>query len=363
MAIAFGGTLSVTGCADNSPTVPSPRAPSATLGLITASPMNAILAVGDSFAVSVAGHAVDGSPLTGFDSVRYVLNSIVDTLRVRVSPTGMITGRASSESNPVFLNVFAYKDGVGAFDQVVIQVTPTALSGVTLSIQPVPPDTARLTIGKTKQILPIISDGAGHSVANPQLRLFTNADDAKRVSCYGSYFPNSSAPLTVTSAQLQLQMNGCTSASYPNYIQAMAPGTAWIHAKALVYGTMLEDSVLYMLTNVTQTFIGVQNHNLNVTCFACNVTVAPGGRVYFYNALSSGLGMGMAVTFDDPSAALADNPPATIGGSAGNVTAVLPGQYSTRIFSTPGTYGFTLVLSNAPPPFTNGTYRGQLVVQ
>lgn len=362
-SLALGVMYGLTGCADNKPTAPSLRAPSATLSLLSASPMNAIMAVGDSFQVTISAQAIDGSPLTTFDSVRYVLNSIVDTARIRVSPTGMITGLTSSTSTPVLLNVYAYKGGVGAADQIVIQVTETAIAGATMSIQPVAPDTARVTIGNYKQIVPVIQNGSGASVSDVQMRLYTNVDDATRVSCFPAYFPNQSAAFSISSAVLQQKLQACTTASYPNYIQGQAPGTAWIHAKALVYGATLEDSVLYTVSNVTMAYVGVQNQNLHVLCFSCNVTIAPGGSVAFENALSTGLAMGMAVTFDDPASATVADPPSTSGGSTGNVSALQPRDLSTRTFLVPGTYGYTIQLSNAPPPFTNSSFRGSIVVQ
>jgi len=211
-------------------------------------------------------------------------------------------------------------------------------------------------VGNNQQVNPIIENSGGQSVSNPQLRLFTNADDASRVSCYPIYFPGTSTPFSVTQVQLQIQLNGCTTASYPNIFQGVASGTAWIHAQALVYGVMLEDSVLYTVTNVTYAYVYVYNTNLNVLCGGCQVTIAPGGSVVFTNYVSTGLSMGMAVTFDNPEAA-------TAGDADGNVEPIQPGASSVRTFLTPGTYGFTIQMSDAPPPFTNSTYRGSIVVQ
>lgn len=357
-----GVALTLLGCVGDKGVAPSLRDPSQSLNWITASPLNVIMAVGDTLSVSIAGYAADGSPVTGFDSVQYKLNNIVDTLRVSLSPTGVVTGRAASGSSTVLLNVYAFKDDAAAVDQVVILVTDTKFSGATLSIHPTGSDSARLAIGSTKTITPIVMNPSTNTrVANTRFRLSTSPEESKIVGCYVPSIPSSSAPFQFVSAALV--RNGCAASFGLNQIKGMARGTAWIHADALVYGTMLHDSVQYTITNIFEAFSGVRQNNLEIFCSACTAVIAPGGTVTFQNSLSAGLGTSVTFTFEDPSVALAASSPSSVGGSSGNVTALNAGQSSTRRFVTPGTYPWTETVTGAPPPFANGTYQGQVVVQ
>jgi hypothetical protein len=332
------------------------------LSSIAASTQNVVMAVGDSVTLSVAGVTVGGTPITTFDSVRYVLNSIVDTLRLRVSPTGVVTALASSGTSPVLLNVFAYKDNLGAGDQVIIQVTPTSFTGATLSIQPSASDSARVALGNGKTITPVIKNQTtGTSVAGPRIRLWTSPEDAKKLGCYRLSFPTVSAKFAITSAQMQL--NACATTYGLNQIIGAATGTAWVHANVLVYGVPLRDSVLYTVTYANHIYVGVQNNNLAITCQYCNAFITPGGIITFQNNFRAGLGISVTYTFDNPAAATAATPASVTGGSSGNVTTLSSGQSSDRVFPTPGTYVWTETVSGATPPFTNGTYQGTVVVQ
>jgi len=343
------------GCAGDKGVAPSLRDPSAVLGSIVASPANVVMAVGDSFAVAFAAQSVSGNAITQFDSVQYVLDNIVDTIRVSVSPTGVVTARAVSGGSPVLLDVFAYKDGVGAVDQVVIQVTQTAIAGATLSIQPGPSDSTKIQLGDGKVIRPVIQNpGTGASVSGPRFRLTTTPEDAKKLGCYRLSL------LSVPESFSALRLNGCAVTFRLNQIRAAGLGTAWVHADALIYGTMLHDSVQYTVTNPYQFYIYISNVNLNVTC-TTSATIAPGGVVTFSNNIQAGLGMSLAFTFDNPAAAT--DAGSSTGGSSGNITPLVGGESSSRRFMTPGTYPWHAAVSGATPPFTNVTCDGAVIVQ
>lgn len=347
------------GCVGDKGVAPSTRDPSTALGGIVASPLNVVMAVGDSFPVAITAQSVSGDPITQFDSVRYVLNSIVDTIRVGVSPTGVVTARAVSGGSPVLLNVFAYKDGVGAVDQVVIQVTQTAIAGATLSIQPDPSDSTKIQLGDGKVIPPVIQNpGTGARVSGPRFRFTTTPEDAKKLGCYRLNIPSVSQAFSTASSALRL--NGCAATFGLNQIRALSLGTAWVHADALIYGTMLHDSVQYTVTNPYQFYISVTNVNLNVTCVTSG-TIAPGGTVTFTNNIQAGLGMSLAYTFDNPAAAT--DAGSSTGGSSGNITPLAGGESSSRMFMTPGTYTWHAAVSGATPPFTNTTCDGTVIVQ
>jgi hypothetical protein len=347
------------GCVGDKGVAPSTRDPNTALASIVASPLNVVMAVGDSFPVAITAQSVSGDPITRFDSIRYVLNSIVDTIRVAVAPTGVVTARAVSGGSPVLLNVFAYKDGVGAVDQVVIQVTQTAFTGATLSIQPDPSDSTKIQLGDGKVIPPVIRNpNTGASVAGPRFRYTTTPDDAKKLGCYRLNIPDVSQAFSTASSALKL--NGCAGTFGLNQIRALSLGTAWVHADALVYGTMLHDSVQYTVTNPYQFYIYISNVNLNVTC-TTSATIAPGGIVTFTNNIQAGLGMSLAFTFDNPAAAT--DAGSSTGGSSGNITPLAGGESSSRAFMTAGTYPWHAAVSGATPPFTNVTCDGAVIVQ
>jgi len=288
-------------CVGDKGVAPDPRAPGATLGSIVASPVNVIMAVGDSFPATFTARALDGTPVTSFDSVRYLINNIVDTLRIRVSPSGMVTARSSSVSSPVLLTIFAYKDGAGAVDQVVIQVTDTKFGGATLSIHPTGSDSARLALGNVKTIRPIVKNlVTSQSVSNPRFRLSTDSIGKKSAGCYGLILPFSTSPFQLTSAQLALK--GCAGGLGLNQLRAFATGTPWIHADALVYGVMLHDSVQYTLTNTFQGYAGAGNNNLEILCTLCTSIIAPYGQVNFRNSFTASLGISVTFAFDTPDA-------------------------------------------------------------
>src|SRR5262245_36308912 len=79
------------GCMGEKAAAPTLRPADETLGVVTVSPANAIVAVGGTVSLSVAAQSLIGTPMTEFDSVRYTMNSLVDTVRVRLAPDGTVT--------------------------------------------------------------------------------------------------------------------------------------------------------------------------------------------------------------------------------------------------------------------------------
>jgi len=309
--------------------------------------------------VAINAYSATGAPITQFDSVRYVFGNRTDTARVSISPTGLVTARTNTGRSPVTLTVLVYKDQIGAADQLVMQATDAAIPGVTLSIQPGPSDSTKLPLGDGKNITPVIrNSGTGASVSRPQFRLGVSHDDARIFGCYRlNFYLNDVAFGTTTKA---IQRNACATTFGFNQIRGAGVGTGWVHADALIYGVMQHDSVRYTVTNPYYLYVGVSSTNLNTLCPGSGA-VAPGARVTFFNGISPGLGMSVAYTFDDPSAA-SDGGSST-GGSSGNITPLAGGESSDRIFMTPGSYTWHSAVSGATPPFTNFTCDGTLVVQ
>jgi len=359
-SVLLGGAL---GCNQDRGVAPSVDSPATTLGTIQASPLNAIIAVGQTVQIGVTGATLSGAPITTFDSVVYMTQSTTDSIRVQLSPSGLVTGRASSGSTPVLVNVFAFKGGLVRADQVIIQVTPTAVAGVTLSIQPTGSDSAKLARGSSKTITPVIRNSSGTRVNGAKLRYIYHDSDAAKMGCYTPRFP---AIGDFTAKQLGVATCGRNVSL--NQIWALTDsGTAWVIADAMVYGAHLRDSVQYTLTNPYSLSINVVPQNLAINGgqnLMGTPKIAPGGTVHFVNGFDPSFNVTVDFIFADPSAATVADPAATYGDSVGNVID-LPGgqQESPRRFWTAGRYSYTAVVHGGIPPFTGATVTGEIIVQ
>jgi len=350
------------GCIGEQGVAPSARAPDATLGTIQASPLNVVMAVGQTTQITVTGKTISGDPITSFDSVVYLTQSTTDSVRVQVSASGLVTARGSSGSNPVLLNVYAFKGELVRADQVIIQVTDVAVSGAGLSIQPQAGDSTKLAIGNSKSIIPMIGNSAGDSVPYPTFRLTFHTADLIKVGCYTPNFPGIGA----FNSQ-QLSITPCGSATGFNELRAQTnSGTVWVIADAMVYGVHLRDSVQYTLTNPYSSYIFVYANNLSVGGtggLVGTIQISPSGVIQFDNSFDMTLGTSVDFVFDNPGAATAADPPSTLGGSSGNIIGLNGGESSYRRFMTAGTYNYTATVHGSIPPFTGATVKGQIVVQ
>jgi hypothetical protein len=197
----------------------------------------------------------------------------------------------------------------------------------------------------------------GEEVSNARIRLSFTKAECQYVACYQPTYP---AIATLTSDQLSLDDNGPNRRIPLGYVSALGkPGNVWVRANVMVYGVMLRDSTQFTLTYRldSEVDIGLQglagyNPTLN------GVDIARGGEVLFYNNINQSLGATITIAFDDPEAATAIDPPSTIGGASGNITAMATNEYTQRQFLTPGDYGWTATIAGAVPPYTGATIRG-----
>lgn len=366
----FCGLLGVIGmtasCFSDGSTATSPQPAAETLGAVVAFPVNAIMAIGDTMTVTFTATTLTGTPTTTFDSVRYLLQNPADTIRVQLSPTGLVTARAVSlTNNPVLVNVFAFRNGVAAADQVAIQIVATAISGVTLSIHPVAPDSAKMSWGSTKTIIPVIQNAARQKVANPIIRYEYGPGDSAIMQCY---VPNFQGTIALSQKELKLSncgINGNAGSVALNRIHAFQKGTAWIHANMRVFGVMLRDSVQYTITNPYTGSIQIAPVNLSANAPSnADVLIAPGGTIQFYNGFPASLGGAVSFTFDNPTAATSANPPSIYGDSTGNISSITVEQLgSARRFLTAGTYTWTATVTGGIPPYTGATATGKIRVE
>jgi hypothetical protein len=330
------------------------------------SPINAIMAVGDTMSLTLTGQSVAGDPLTSFDSIEYILQTPTDTIRTRISANGLVTALTPSGTNkPVLVEVIGFKDGVARADQAVIQIVATTFPNATLSIQPISPDSAKLAWGSTKVITPVIRNTSGQSVASPQIRYEYGPGDSTTLQCY---VPNFVATPTLTQAQLKLTTCGSNSNAGSvtlDRIHAFRAGTAWVHATVLVFGVVLRDSVKYTLTNPYTGNVSVgPTELLPGDPLRANIIIAPGGTITFVNSFPAAIGASVSWTLDNPGAATASNPPATYGDTIGNISAIDASQFtSKRRFLTAGVYTWTAKVICGIAPYNGATVTGEITVQ
>ena len=354
-------------CVGDKGVAPATRPAAETLGTIVVSPLNAIMAVGETLSVTPIGKSLGGTAMLQFDSVQYRLENVTDTAHVSISAAGVVTARSETPINgPVLLTVIAFKDDLAAADQAIIQVVDAVFPNPTLSLQPVPPDSARMAWGDSKTLTPIIQNTTGGFVNSPTLRLeYGPSGDSLKMQCY---VPSISATATLTRQQLRRSscgQNGNAGTVSLNQIHAFTKGTAWVHAHVTVFGIVLHDSVLYTMTNPYSTGVDVgTSYVLSASQVdRSSVFVAPGGTVYFFNDFTPSLGTSITFILDHPEDALPTDPPATDGGTEGNVTNILGYGYSTRKFVTPGVYHWTATVSGGIPPYTGATVTGIITVE
>jgi len=359
--VALSATM-VAGCTGDNSVAPSLRSPATTLGEVYVSPLNAVMAVGDTMSLTVTARTLSGAPLTTFDSVQYQLQNSTDSLRVRLSPSGLITALSPSGANsPVLVQVIAFQDGLARANVAVVQVTATKFTGATLSIQPIAPDSARLAIGNDKTVNPVISNPlTGETVDGAAIRYEYGKGDSTTMLCYVPSFVVS-PPLS--SQQLTSSSCGANSVGL-NQIHGNIADTAWVIANVQVYGVPLRDSVRYIITNTFVQYAQVEVNRLGLSGAGGNsFVIAPGGMMYFYNSLPTQLGATVDFVFDDPSAATVSNPPSDLGGTTGTITPLDPGMSATRQFLTAGTYRWVATVHGGIPPFAGATTTGYVIVK
>jgi len=355
----------IAGCVGDKGVGPSLASPATTLGALHVTPVNAIMAVGDTMTLVVTGQTIAGTPVTAFASVQYVYQSITDSVRLRISPTGLVSALSStSPSNPVLVNVIGFKNGGVSADQAAIQVVATAFSNPTLSIQPIPPDSAKIPLQSGKWIEPVIANTLGDRVVAPMVRYEYGPGDSTVLQCYTPYFQP-----TATLSQAQLQLATCGTGYWPygylNQIASMRTGTGWVHAYVRVFGVMLHDSVQYTVTNPYTGIVQISTRNQFVdNDYLYRAIIAPGGVVTFTNNIPAVINASVSWIFDDPTAATSATLLPTYGDTTGNIPPITTGQGSTtRRFLRAGEYQWTATVSGGIAPFTGQTVTGTITVQ
>lgn len=330
------------------------------LASLSVSPPVSIIAVGSTQQLNTTATAFDGTSVTTFDSVLYRYSTASDSVFLRMSPAGLLTG-IQPKNGTIFILIFGFRGDAVRGDVVLSAVTASPIAGLTMSIQPIAPDSAKLASGTTKSIIPVVRNpNTAVSIANLPMRYAVKGTDASRMDVFNPFMSliNGSDRFTIRGATI----NNFSS----NQIRALSgEGTVWIYATMTAYGTPLQDSVQYTLSYPYTATIAVTKDNLEVVSLYAGqvITLAPGAVVTFQNGIASSDPLTVTYVFDNPAAALAASPPSTTGGSAGNVTTLTGGQNTRRQFATPGTYHWTMTGAGGPAPWAGQTLLGTIVIK
>ena len=354
-----------TGCVGDRATAPKLRSPNEVLGRITVSPVSTLIAVGDTQHLDVTGQSLAGTAISSFDSVRYVLLNSSDSLRVRLSNTGTVTGRSES-FGPILVNVFAYKDGVGRADQVYLMVTATRYSGLQLAF--ISSYDGTVPVGQEDYLVPVLYNPVTHDTVPDgfEVRYVPGSADSLHAAVW---YPRLYVPQTIENYD---PYSGTKETPYPQVgdwhaVKALVPeGTAWVHTSINAYGTTVQDSMLYHFTyqRYAEIALGISGLTISGDYADQTVTLAPGATVSFRNRIFRlGDAVRMTYTFDNPSAAVANDPPSTNGGDSGNVVDLGRLQSSSRRFMTAGTYKWTATVRGIPSPWNEEVVSGTIVIK
>lgn len=355
LAAAAGITAAASGCVGEKGEIAIAHPVTEALASVTVSPSAAILAVGQTRQFALTGVSMAGMPIMGFDEVRYVLGTAADSVRLRLAVDGAVS--AIAPGNLMLVNVLVERNGEFKGDQALVQVTATPVSGVALSIQP--SDSAKLAAGALKTMTPVLRNaGTGLSVPSPVVRYSVRPADAKRVALYRP-------SITVGGINVQIAPSLAPTASQIGALAA--EGATWIHGTVDAYGTLLRDSVLLTFSYPFRATIatGLAGAMIAADANGRSITLAPGATVTFRSDVFSVVAplLTIAYTFDNPGAATAATPVATVGGASGNITPLPPGEITTRRFLVAGTYRWTAVAAGGTAPWSDQMLTGSIVIR
>ncbi len=341
-------------CQIEETSVPVAVQPGEALAGIGVSPKSAILAVGQQQTLTVAPRSLNGGATLAVDSVKYLFVNPADTALVQIAANGTVTALAASSE--IDVNVVGYLGGVSRCTRVVLQVAPTAISGMTLSMQPSPGELTVLAAGNSKNITPMISDpGSGETIyASVQYE----SSDSSAIAVFD---PAIYAPPTFSIC------NRSTSpASSPTQIVALTPErSAWIYGSVSVFGNVLRDSVQYTASYPLAALLSTRVQQVAIVNDFANqtVTLAPGASVTFRNGTAATDSVAMTYTFSDPTAAGPTVPPTSVGGTSGDVSVLNAGQSARRRFANLGTVVWTAKAVSGPTTWVGQTLSGTIVIK
>lgn len=343
--------LAVAACGSDTITENASTSPTQALGVLVAAPGAVLIAVGDSLQMGARAYSLAGDVLQP-DSMRYVIDAAADSAYVKISPAGMLTAIKVKPST-VTLDVVAFKNGTARMDQAFILVTATSVAGVTLSVQPVPPDSARLDMGMVKKLVPVVKNPTTSvSVANSPVQLSVSSADAQRVAFYAPRSFNPNVPSVAYGSALLY--------SAGTFSPLVGQGTAWIYGSLTAYGVALRDSVQYTFSYRHSLTIDASKYNLALVSSMSGetITLGQGAVVQFDNDVAYGDPLSITYTLNNSAAASGYG-----GDSGGDPGTLTSGTSALRQFNTPGTYVWTGIGSGGPAPWPGQKISGTIIIK
>jgi hypothetical protein len=350
--------IMLTACLGDRGVAPVLQSPETTLSRIVVSPTSAILAVGGTDQLQVTGYSLTGA-VTSLDSVLYRIESLSDTALVRIDHDGTITAVAPS-SRTIHVDVFGYQGTVLTVDRLLLQVTSQPISGLTLSIQPPPGDSAVLVAGARRFINPVLRNPiTGEEALDPPMRYRVKPQDVSALTVF--------QPRIYSPGFFLVQQLGVPTVGEKEIAAKDGGHRVWVYADVSAYGTLLRDSVLYSSIYplsysfnafTVQGAIVVNDPGGRTT--HRTATLAPGATVTFRSGVDSSH---VSYTFAGPEPPAPAVPPSTVGGSSGDVVGLEFLQTSRRRFVVPGTYTWTMKVTDGPAPWNGQTVTGQIVIK
>jgi len=284
----------------------------------------------DTVRVTATPRNAAGAPLSGAPPITYTSS---DLQHLQVSPDGLIRGMAPGQGISLIATLTA--GNLTHADTALLDVTAVSAPPqlATLSIHPVPPDSA---------VLPMVGPGysalAGYlygPVFGGQKQVTPQAGDATGAPLSGLRFDFRSSDTTIATIDRQT-----------GFLSGVQPGQVTLIASATAYGVVKADTVAYTITLPAGQFVAFGSQGQMFGFIPSGVTIVQGGYVIWWN----GSKRPVDVVFDDSIHVAQDSVFCRCG--AGNVTAFgdTTGFFSfanvrTRWFPVAGAYTYHSTLT------------------
>jgi plastocyanin len=276
----------------------------------------------------------DGHPLSGLGAATF---SSTDESSVRVSADGLLTS-VTATSGPIIVFAQLTAGKITHGDTLLVRVTADTVppTFASLSIHPVPPDSAKWAVGGL----------GGNSIFQRLKRLSTRALDAQGQPIPGLLISVESSDSSMLTA-FQLGPLGLLA-------NALKPGHATLYVSATAYGVARADTLPFTVTMPLVGDVTISSSTTSAGSTATlsfspgEITISPGGTARWHNVT----GQPVDVTFDDPANVVERGDIVSCGdgdpGGAGDIPAfgdasrdVTSGENCrSRRFPTQGTYRY-----------------------
>lgn len=332
--IGIGAVVVLSACSE-APTTPAQEMNgSVVVGHVRVDPEAAVIAAGGTQQLTTTVTALDGTPITTYDTIQYVS---LDSSKVTVSSAGLVTARTGSRAAtdaPVGVAVLVTQHGVTQTDTAYIAVVETAGSSPTFSMADASSGD-KVAVGDFKSVTPSI----------------TYFDGSNTVTLQGYQ-----VPINIRVEQPALAMRTSPTSFKP----ILAQGQVTISATVVVFGTPLTDSVTYSLGDPASVRIYLSQSGLTWqqqagSAFSSSAVfyLQTGGELDVTNFASIGTHtVGLTCTASGSGVA----PPPVTGLTTNYSSAAM-------VFTMPGTYACDWTSDGVPGFPTDGSLHFSIVVR